>query len=89
MDNMKKLTRVIEYLHASIDIYGAQVIRDKAKLLINWWIDGSFAVHRDMRSHTGGKMSMGNGSLFSNSVKQKRNTSNKTPITWAWTIMFQ
>ena len=22
--------------------------------VIKWWIDGAFATHRDMRSHTGG-----------------------------------
>jgi hypothetical protein len=30
-----------------------------------WWIDGSFAVHPDMRSHTGGTMSLGKGSIYS------------------------
>jgi hypothetical protein len=76
MDNMKKLTRVIKYLNASIDI----VLRlsAKASLMIKWWIDGSFAVHQDMRSHTGGTMSMGHGSIFPNSTKQKFNTRSST-----------
>ena len=29
--------------------------------LIHWWIDGAFATHQDMRSHTGGAMTLGKG----------------------------
>ena len=42
--------------------------------LIKWWLDGSYAVHGDMRSHTGGMMSMGNGAVYSTSLKHKMNT---------------
>ena len=38
---------------------------------VRWWIDASYAVHPDMRGHTGATMSMGNGSVFSGSWKQK------------------
>jgi hypothetical protein len=27
--------------------------------IVKWWIDGSFAVHEDMKGHTGATMSMG------------------------------
>jgi hypothetical protein len=27
--------------------------------IMKWWVDASFAVHPDMRSHTGGALSMG------------------------------
>ena len=29
--------------------------------LVKWWIDGAFATHQDMRSHTGGALSLGKG----------------------------
>ena len=30
---------------------------------VMWWVDASFAVHPDMRSHTGAVMSMGDGAI--------------------------
>jgi hypothetical protein len=46
--------------------------------VIKWWIDASFAVHPDMRSHTGGTMSLGKGSVYSLSRKQRLNTKSST-----------
>ena len=45
---------------------------------IRWWIDASYAVHPDMRGHTGATMSMGSGSVFSGSWKQKLVTRSST-----------
>jgi hypothetical protein len=45
---------------------------------IKWWIDASFAVHPDMKSHTGGTMSLGKGSVYSTSRKQRINTKSST-----------
>jgi hypothetical protein len=45
---------------------------------MKWWIDGSFAVHDNMQSHTGSTMSMGTGSMWSSSIKQKLNTRSST-----------
>ena len=47
-------------------------------LAIKWYIDASFAVHPDMRSHTGGTMTLGKGSVYSLSRKQKINTKSLT-----------
>ena len=38
---------------------------------VRWWIDVSYAVHQNMRGHTGATMSMGNGLVYSCSWKQK------------------
>jgi hypothetical protein len=40
---------------------------------LQWWVDASFAIHRDMKSHTGLTMSMGKGSIISSSTWQKIN----------------
>ena len=32
--------------------------------VIQWWLDASFAVHPDMKSHMGETMSMGRGSIY-------------------------
>lgn len=42
------------------------------------WVDASYAVHPNMRSHTGGGMSMGTGVLHAKSSKQKLNTKSST-----------
>ena len=45
---------------------------------IAWWVDASYAVHPNMRSHTGGTMSLGWGVLHAKSSKQKLNTKSST-----------
>ena len=47
---------------------------------IRTWVDASFAVHPNMRSHTGGYISMGNGTLYASSKKQKINTQSSTEV---------
>ena len=46
--------------------------------LVNWWVDASFAVHHDLKSHMGATMSLGKGVVYSTSVKQKLNTKSST-----------
>ena len=46
--------------------------------IIKWYVDASFAVHDDFKSHTGAIMSMGKGALQSISRKQKLNTRSST-----------
>jgi hypothetical protein len=45
---------------------------------VRWWVDASYAVHVDMKSHTGGSMSLGKGSLYCTSNKQKLVTRSST-----------
>ena len=46
--------------------------------IIKWYVDVSFAVHPDFKSHTGGIMTMGKGAIQSISKKQKLNTRSTT-----------
>jgi hypothetical protein len=46
--------------------------------ILKWWIDASFAVHPNMRGHTGGGLSMGRGFPIVTSTKQKLNTRSST-----------
>jgi hypothetical protein len=71
-----KLSRVIKYLRKTKDL----VLRLSADNLniIKWWIDASYGIHHDMRSHTGGVMSTGTGAAYSTSKKQKLNTKSST-----------
>jgi hypothetical protein len=43
-----------------------------------WSVDASFAIHKDMRSHTGAVLLLGQGDLMSMSIKQKINTKSST-----------
>ena len=46
--------------------------------VVKWWVDGSYAVHKDAKSQTGATMSMGSGAIYSSSQKQKMNTRSST-----------
>ena len=45
---------------------------------ITWYIDAAFAVHEDVRSHSGATMTLGKGMIISGSTKQKINTRSST-----------
>jgi hypothetical protein len=76
VDDLKKLTRVVRYLRGTKHM--ALTLEADNLQMIKWWVDASFGVHKDMRSHTGGTMSLGNGSVYSTSVRQKLNTKSST-----------
>lgn len=46
--------------------------------VLNWYVDASFAVHPNMRGHTGGGLTMGRGFPIVSSTKQKLNTRSST-----------
>ena len=50
---------------------------DDLKSLMSW-VDAAFAVHPDMKSHTGGAICMGRGVIMPKSIKQKLNTKSST-----------
>ena len=75
-DDWKKLCRCVRYLRGSDDMWLTLHMHDEVN--IQWWIDASFGVHPDLRSHTGATMSLGLGSAYSFSRKQKLNTRSST-----------
>jgi hypothetical protein len=75
-DDWKKLARALWYLRESKDLYLTLEADDGID--IKWWIDASFAVHPDMKSHTGRTFSLGKGSVYSLSRKQRLNTKSST-----------
>ena len=75
-DDYKKLRRLLEYLWGTIDM-GLTIGADDLGTLYTW-VDASYAVHGDMRSHTGGVVSLGIGGLLCKSSKQKLNTKSST-----------
>ena len=72
----KKLIRLLQYFNGTLDmplILGADSLA-KSKP----WVDAAYAVHDDMKSHTGGATSLGCGAIMCKSTKQKLNTKSST-----------
>ena len=76
VDDYKKLGRVMRYLRATMDM--PLTLEANSANLIKWWGDASYAVHPDMRSHTGGGMTLGRGIIYATSTRQKLNTKSST-----------
>ena len=76
VDDNKKLGRVMRYLRETIFL--PLVLGWDETGNIYWSVDASFAVHKDMKSHTGAVMSLGTGALIAMSTKQKLNTTSST-----------
>jgi hypothetical protein len=68
-DDEKKLSRVMKYLQSTRDLVLTLSVDDG--LTMKWWVDASYAPHTNMRSHTGAIMTLGGGSFYSTSTRQK------------------
>jgi predicted metalloprotease len=66
----------MKYLQSTMDL--PLVVSADSSGQPKWHIDASYAVPMDMKSHTGGSMSLGKGSVYSMSVKQKLVTRSST-----------
>jgi hypothetical protein len=76
LQDQKKLRRLLEYIHGSVDLEYTIGADDLGS--IRSWVDAAYAVHEDMKSHTGGTLSFGQGGLLCKSTKQKLNTKSST-----------
>jgi hypothetical protein len=75
-EDWEKLRRLLQYLKATINM--PRLIGTDNMQIMQTWVDASYAVHRDMRGHTGGVISLGHGVIHSKSSKQKLNTKSST-----------
>ena len=71
-----KLRRLIQYLNGTREKFLTLSIDTVG--VIKWYIDASFAVHHDFKSHTGAEMTMGKGTMIPVSKKQRLNTKSST-----------
>lgn len=76
MDNWKKLIRILGYKKGTIDF--ELIISCKNLNALTWYIDGSYAVHHDMRGKSGALLRIGESCVLSRSNKQKVNTRSST-----------
>jgi len=73
----EKLTRVLKYLFGT-QKWGIILEAEDNLLLLKIYIDASYGVHADGKSHTGLALMMGRGIIICKSVKQKINTKSST-----------
>jgi hypothetical protein len=74
--DQQKLQRLLEYLNGTLDLtltIGADDLNS-----IYTWVNASYAVQPNIKSHTGGVMSMGAGGIVCKSTKQKLNKKSST-----------
>jgi len=72
IDNWRKLCHMVEYLRSTRDL--PLILGANGTGFLSWFVDASFAVHPDMRGHTGGAMTMERGFPLDKSTKHKLNT---------------
>ena len=75
-DDWKKLVRLVQYLNGTKSLNLTLTASNSND--VEWWVDSSYAVHPDFKSHTGIAMSMGKGTPIASSHKQKMNTISST-----------
>jgi hypothetical protein len=75
-DDWEKLRHLVEYLRK--DNIRPLVLGANNDGLLMWYVDALFAVHPNMRGHTGGGLTLGRGFPISASTKQKLNTRSLT-----------
>ena len=71
-----KLKKLMNFLKATQDEVATMIADDSQS--IKWYVDAAFAVHKDFKSHTGGTLTLGSGSISSTSTKQKVNARSST-----------
>ena len=75
-EDVAKQDRVLMYLHATPGL--GLTLRASSGIELMAFVDASFAVHHDMKSHTGIVLSLGGGTVFSSSKKQSLVTKSST-----------
>jgi hypothetical protein len=75
-DDWNKLIHFMRYIRGTRTM--PLILRANVSGILQWWVDASFAVHPNMRGHSGGGLSLGQGFPIVSSTKQKLNTRSST-----------
>jgi hypothetical protein len=73
-----KLKKMMRFLKRTADDVLTLEASDGDGINLDWYLDAAFAVHNDMKSHTGAILTLGKGAVQSISVKQKANARSST-----------
>ena len=75
-DDWKKMVHLMKYVRGTREM--PLILSANRSGILKWWVDASFAVHPNMRGHSGGGLSLGRGFPIVSSTKQKLNTRSST-----------
>jgi hypothetical protein len=70
-DDWKKIVHLMRHVRGARDM--PLVLSANGSHILKWWVDVSFAVHPNLRGHTGGGLSLGGGFPVVGSTKHKLN----------------
>jgi hypothetical protein len=89
MDDYKKLARVMKYLCGTATM--PLLLEADNMNVMKWWVDASFAIHPDMKSHTGGVLLLGRGAVHGTLTRQEINTTSsiKTEVVGMQKVLLQ
>ncbi len=94
IDDWRKLSHLVEYLW--VNRLRPLIMSPDGIGVLMWYVNASFAVYPNMRSRTGGGLTMGQGFPIVSSTKQKLNTQSSTEselvgvddmmpiVVWSW-----
>jgi hypothetical protein len=75
-DDWKKMVHLMRYIRGTLLL--PLILSAVGTHILKWWVDASFAVHPNLRGHSGGGLSLGRGFPIVSSTKQKLNTRSST-----------
>jgi hypothetical protein len=75
-DNWKKVVHLMRYIRGTRTM--PLILSDNGSGILKWWVDASFAVHPNMRGHSGGGLSLGRSFPIVGYTRQKLNTRSST-----------
>jgi hypothetical protein len=75
-DIWTKLVHLMRYIRGNHTM--PLILSANGSGILKWWVDAPFAVHPNMRDHSGGGLSLGRGFPIVSSTKQKLNTRSST-----------
>jgi hypothetical protein len=75
-DDWTKLVHLMKYIRGTLEL--PLILSADGTGILKWHVDASFAVHPNMRGHSGGGLTLGRGFPIVGSTKQKLNTRSST-----------
>ena len=69
---LEQLIRLLSYLRDTVD--EVLILEADNTETIRWYVDATFAVHKDMKCHTGAVMTMGSGEVHKQKVNARSST---------------
>jgi hypothetical protein len=71
-DDWKKLSHLMRYLNGTKSL--PLILSAHGSGIVKWYVDGSYRTHNNLRGHTGGGLTLGQGFPIVTSTKHKLNT---------------